>query len=182
MGSVIKSDLRLGFPLPSLHQRDKLVSNLRVHMWHPRPIFYFKPGQIINTPNVEERLFADMSLWALGNSTTDLTQSSLSALFQGNSRLSSVAVKSFRPPYRVLSGRAWELLTSSPGRDLKASNLGPVYMVSVTRDSPPPETTLSSVYMRIAWPWRIKPLYGQNIEYPYINVMVHTWMLNAINL
>ena len=28
--------------------------------------------------------------------------------------------------------------------------LGPVYMVSVTRDSPPPETTLPSVYMRIA--------------------------------
>ena len=30
--------------------------------------------------------------------------------------------------------------------------LGPVYMVSVTRDSSPPETTLPSVYMRIAWP------------------------------
>ena len=30
------------------------------------------------------------------------------------------------------------------------SVLGPVYVVTVTRDSPPPETTLPSVYMRIA--------------------------------
>ena len=29
-------------------------------------------------------------------------------------------------------------------------DLGPVYMISVTRDSPPQETTLPSVYMRIA--------------------------------
>ena len=98
LGRVIKSDLRLGFPLSNLHQRDKLVCNLAIHVlknfpWHSRPIFYFKPGQTINTPNVKERLFTDMmSLWALGNSTTGLTQSSLSAVFNGNSRLSSVAV------------------------------------------------------------------------------------------
>lgn len=124
MGSVIKSDLRLGFPLPSLHQRDKPVSNLRIHMWHPRPIFYFKPGQIINTPNIKERLFTDMSLRALGNSTTGLTQSSLSAVFNGNSRLSSVVVTTFRSPYGVLRGRAWELLTNSPQASSSVSCAG----------------------------------------------------------
>jgi len=92
LGSVIKSYLRLGFSLSNLHQRDKLVSNLPIHIlknfpWHSRPIFYFKPGQIIDRPNVKERLFTDMSLWALGNSTTGLTQSSLSAVFKGNSRI-----------------------------------------------------------------------------------------------
>ena len=39
----------------------------------------------------------------------------------------------------------------------RKTNLGPVYMVSVTRDSPPPETTLPSVYKRIAWPRRSWP-------------------------
>ena len=32
VGRVKKSDLRLGFPLSNLHQRDKLVSNLPTHM------------------------------------------------------------------------------------------------------------------------------------------------------
>ena len=68
-----------------------------------------------------QRLFTDMSLWALGNSTTGLTQSSLSAVFNGNSRLSAVAVTTFRPPYQVLRGRAWELLINSPRRSLLRS-------------------------------------------------------------
>ena len=89
--------------------------------WHSRPIFYSKPGQTINTPNVKERLFTDMSFWALGNFTTGLTQSSLSAVFNGNSRLSSVAVTTFRPPNQVLRGRAWELLINSPRRSLLRS-------------------------------------------------------------
>ena len=54
---------------------------------------------------------------------TGLTQSCLSAVFKGNSRLSSVAVTTFRPPYRVLRGRVCELLTNSPGRDLKGKEL-----------------------------------------------------------
>ena len=74
---------------------------------------------LLQAPNVKERLFTDMSLRALGNSTTGLTQSSLSAVIKGNSRLSSVPVTTFRPPYRLLRGRAWELLTKSPCRDLK---------------------------------------------------------------
>ena len=32
VGKVKKRDLRLGFPLSNLHQRDKLVSNLPIHM------------------------------------------------------------------------------------------------------------------------------------------------------
>ena len=31
-------------------------------------------------------------------------------------------------------------------------NLGPIYMVSGTRDHPPPETTLPRVYMIRSWP------------------------------
>ena len=32
VGKVKKRDLRLGFPLSNLHQRDKPVSNLPIHM------------------------------------------------------------------------------------------------------------------------------------------------------
>ena len=55
-------------------------------------------GPNINTPNIKERLFPDLSLWALGNSK---------------------ALTKFRLAYfsLLLCGRAWELLTNSLGWD-----------------------------------------------------------------
>ena len=41
-------------------------------------------GQNNNTPNIKERLFPDLSLWALGNSIIGLSEFTLSAVFKGN--------------------------------------------------------------------------------------------------
>ena len=48
------------------------------------PIFFFKPGPNINTPNVKERLFPHLSLGALRNSITGLSQFTLGAAFKEN--------------------------------------------------------------------------------------------------
>ena len=85
------------------------------------PIFFFKPGPNINTPNVKERLFPHLNLWALRNSITGLSQFTLGAAFKENEDFlrstPKMYVALFFASYRVLRGRAWELVTNSPGRD-----------------------------------------------------------------
>ena len=70
--------------IPAWQTSQKLTDTyLKNFPWHSRSIFYFKPGLIINTPNVKERLFRDLSLWALGTAPHwGLTQLSLSAVFK----------------------------------------------------------------------------------------------------
>ena len=55
---------------------------------------------------------------ALKNSMIGLSQFTLSAVFKGNYTLSSEALTKFRLAYfsLLLCGRAWDLLTNSPGQ------------------------------------------------------------------